>query len=174
MRKILVAVVLMFTLTMMVFGQGPRARMGGGPPPGANGGQPPDPTATLKAALNMTDAQVTAFQALIATERTRVQAIQTEIGTKRQALDALLNATSPNPTDVGNAAIAAHTSELKLAAEHAWFLGQFKSLLTGAQQTTLDGLIAAGTPIPGLGGFGGPGGPGGPRGAGRGGLRPKG
>jgi hypothetical protein len=164
MKRIFTAVLLTLTLTAGVFAQG------------RGGGHPPDPTATLTAALGLTDAQVTAFKALIATEKTRAQAIQTEIATNRKALEALLIATAPNPTDVGNAAITAHTSEMKMAAERTWFITQFKSLLTGAQQTTLDSLIAAGTPIPGIGpGFGGgPGGfgPGGPRGAMRGGPRP--
>jgi Spy/CpxP family protein refolding chaperone len=161
MKRIFTAVLLTLTLTAGVFAQG-------------RGGPPRDPTATLTAALGLTDAQVTAFKALIATEKTRAQAIQTEISTNRKALEALLTATAPNPTDVGNAAITAHTSEMKMAAERTWFITQFKALLTGAQQTTLDSLLAAGTPIPGLGGpgFGGPGFGPGPRGAMRGGPRP--
>ncbi|HYR91964.1 MAG TPA: periplasmic heavy metal sensor [Terriglobia bacterium] len=127
---------------------------------GRRGGPPPDPTATLKAALNLTDAQVDSVKALFATRQQQAEAIRTDIQQKRQALDAFLNVTSPNPADVGNAAIALRASENKLAAERDWFLTELKKLVTGAQQQTLDNLIAARTPIPLLG----PGGPGrGPR-----------
>jgi len=43
-----------------------------------------------------------------------------------------------------------------LSAERDWFLTELKKLLPGAQQQTLDSLIAARTPIPLLG-LGGPG-----------------
>ena len=135
-----------------------------GPGAGFNGGQRPDPAAALKNALGLTDAQVTAIQALEQTERTRMQAIMTDIRSKRQALDTLLNLTSPNPTDVGNAAIALHAAESKTAGERDYFISELKKLLTGDQQQKLDTLIAAngerGLPFPGLGGFG----PRGPRG----------
>jgi len=128
-----------------------------GPGPGLNGGQRPDRTAALKNALGLTDAQVTAIQALEQTERTRMQSIMTDIRSKRQALDALLNATS-NPTDVGNAAIALHAAESKISGERDYFISELKKLLTGDQQQKLDTLLAAnggrGLPFPGLGGFG--------------------
>ena len=124
------------------------------------------PLAALKNALNLTDAQVTAIQALLQTEQTRAQALRTEIDQKRTALEALLNATAPNPTDVGNAAIALHVSEKKLPAERDWFITELKKLLTGDQQQKLDTLLAANPRLPLLGGPGGLGGPGvpGPRG----------
>jgi Spy/CpxP family protein refolding chaperone len=129
-----------------------------GPGAGFNGGQRPDPAAGLKNALGLTDAQVTAIQALEQTERTRMQGIMTDIRSKRQALDALLNAASPNPNDVGNAAIALHAAESKMSGERDYFISQLKTLLTGDQQQKLDTLLAAnggrGLPFPGLGGFG--------------------
>src|SRR5437868_15435279 len=76
-----------------------------GPGPGLNGGQRPVRTAALKNALGLTDAQVTAIQALEQTGRTRMESIMTDISSKRPAPDALLNA-SCKPTDVGNAAMA--------------------------------------------------------------------
>ena len=89
----------------------------------------PSPFAALKNALNLTDAQVTAIQALLQTRETRAQALRTEIGQKRTALETLLNAATPNPTDVGNAAIALRASEKKLVAERDWFIG-------GAEEVT--------------------------------------
>jgi Spy/CpxP family protein refolding chaperone len=150
MKRILFAALLIGVLSIGLQAQG---RRGG---PGGFRGTPPDPTATLKAALNLTDAQVDSIKALLTTRQQQAEPIRAEIEQRRQALNTLLNATSPNPTDVGNAAIALRASENKLAAERDWFLTELKKLLTGDQQQTLDNLIAARTPLPLLG-FGGPG-----------------
>ena len=118
----------------------------------------PNPTTGLKNALGLTDAQVEAVNNLSQNEKTRVQTIMTDIQQKRQLLNTLLNAASPNPTDVGNAAIALHAAEAKLAPERDYFLSQLKTLLTGEQQQKLDTLLAANggrfLPFPGLGGPG--------------------
>ena len=88
----------------------------------------------------------------------------TDIQQKRQALNTLLNSASPNPNDVGNAAIVLHAAEGKIGAERTNFINQIKAQLTGDQQQKLDTLLAANggnfLPFPGLGGpgFGGPGG----------------
>ena len=164
MKRIMTALLAAVTLASLTFAQNPPF---GGPPtgnrPGAGTapqrGQALDPLAGLKTALNLTDAQVSAIQALIQTRRTRAEAIFAEIQQKRQTLDTLLNATSPNAAEVGNAAIALRASERKLAAERDWFISELKKLLTGDQQTKLDTLLAAN---PGFLGGGGPG-PRGPR-----------
>ena len=158
MKRILFAVVMTLALTATLIAQRGRGGLGG----------PPWDTATaLKDALGLTDAQVEAIKALGQAEQTRIQAIQNEIGQKRQALDALLNATAPNAVDVGNAAIALHASESKLQAERISFINQIKQQLTGDQQQKLDALLAANggrsVPLSGLGP--GPGGRG-PRGGG--------
>jgi len=151
MIRTLLSVAAAMMLAIAVFAQIPPGTM-------PSGGQHQNPLTGLKNALGLTDAQVTAIQALEQTERTRIQAIMTDVRQKRQALDALLNAASPNPTDVGNAAIALHAAEAKLSPERDNFLTQLKSLLTGDQQQKLDTLIAANGgrffPIPGLGGPG--------------------
>jgi Spy/CpxP family protein refolding chaperone len=160
-RRTLVVLLLMFGLITSVFAQNPR-RFGGSPTGDGTDSQTgrPSPFAALKNALNLTDAQVTAIQALLQTRETRAQALRTEIGQKRTALETLLNAATPNPTDVGNAAIALRASEKKLVAERDWFITELKKLLTGDQQQKLDTLLAANPRLPFLGG--GPGGPGGP------------
>ncbi len=159
MKKILAAVLTMLTITLVL------AAQRGGPPPngGFRGGGAPDPGAALKAALDLTDGQVTAVKALMETRQDRAKTIMAEVDAKRQALDGLLNAATPDPAAVGNAAIALRTSERKMEAEQVWFIAELKKLLTGSQQTTLDNLIAAKAPIPGLGGPGMRGGPRGPR-----------
>jgi len=165
MKRIFVAALITIALTMMVFAQGRRGAGPQGPPPafGAGDGQRPDPITGLKTALNLTDGQVTAVQALLTTRQERATALRTEIETKRQALETALSVAAPVPVDVGNAAIALRASEKKLVAERDWFIAELKKLLTGDQQATLDKLIAAGTPIPGIGGPGGPRGARGPR-----------
>ena len=141
MKRIVTAIFMVLTVSALMFAQR---------------GQPPDPVAGLKAALSLTDAQAEAIKALLQTRQTRAQAIMTEIQQKRQTLETLLNAPTPNPTDVGNAAIALHASEKKLPAERDWFITELKKLLTGEQQQKLDTLLAANPRLPFLGG-GGPG-----------------
>ncbi len=148
MKRTLFSVAATVILTATVFAQGPA-----GPRPGRG-----NPFGGLKNALGLTDAQVTAIDNLAQNEGTRLQAIRTDIQQKRQLLNTLLNAASPNPTDVGNAAIALHAAEGKTAAERDYFLSQLKTLLTGDQQQKLDTLLAANggrfLPFPGLGGPG--------------------
>jgi len=154
MKRIFVALTIALTLavTMTSFAQGQR-------------GQRPNPAAALKNALNLTDAQVASIQALFQANQQQAQTIMADVKQKRQALDALLNATSPNPADVGNAAIAMHTAEKQLQALHAALIADVKNQLTTDQQATLETLLKAGAMLPGLGGgFGGPRGMRGPRG----------
>jgi Spy/CpxP family protein refolding chaperone len=157
MKRTLLAVAATLMVTAILFAQGP--------PAGSPGGQRPNPLNGLKNALGLTDAQVQAITSLAQTEKSRVQAIMADIQQKRQALNTLLNASSPNPNDVGNAAIALNVSEKKLSPERDYFIAQLNTLLTGDQQQKLDTLLTAGggrlLPFPGLGGpgFRGPGGP---------------
>jgi Spy/CpxP family protein refolding chaperone len=157
-------VLMILGLMTPTFAQNPR-RFGGPPSGDGTNNQTgrPSPLTALKNALTLTDAQVTAIQALLQTRDTRAQALRTEIGQKRTAVETLLNAATPNPTDVGNAAIALRASEKKLLAERDWFITELKKLLTGDQQLKLDTLLATNPRLPLLGGPGGPGGPG-PRG----------
>jgi len=152
MKRILTLIVVLVAFSMMVFAQGQRR---GGPPPAMAVGERPDPTAALKNTLNLTDAQVESIKTLMTTRQQRAQVIQSEIEQKRQVFEGVLNAPSPNPADVGNAAIVLRAAEKKMQAESDWFMVELKKLLTADQQQTLDNLIAARTPIPGLGpGFG--------------------
>ena len=104
MKQTLFAILMIITLGAGLFAQGRPTgpRPFGGPPPNGNPqrGQAPDRTAALKATLNLTDAQIAAIAALKQTRQTRAQAIFTEIDQKRQVQETLLNATTPNPTDV--------------------------------------------------------------------------
>jgi len=154
MKRTLLAVAATLMITATIFAQG----FPGGPP---QRGQRPNPLSGLKNALGLNDAQVQAIDTLAQTEKTRVQAIMTDVQQKRQTLNSLLNAPSPSPTDVGNAAIALNAAEKKLSPERDYFISQLKMQLTGDQQQKLDTLLAANggrfLPFPGLGGPGFPG-----------------
>ena len=152
MKRILYVLLMTLPLTASMFAQRVAPGPGIAPPFGAPSGSPGNPAEAIKAALNLTDGQVEAFKALNQTRQQRAQTILAEINQNRQALDALLNVSALNPTNVGNAAIALRASENKLAAERAWFIAELKKLLTGDQQQTLDTLLAANATIPGLGG----------------------
>src|ERR1051326_2799005 len=97
MKRTLLAAAATFMVTATLFAQG----VPGGPPAGRS----PNPLTGLKNSLGLTDAQVQAITSLAQTERARVQAIMAEIQQKRQALNTLLNASSPNPTQFANAEI---------------------------------------------------------------------
>jgi Spy/CpxP family protein refolding chaperone len=154
MKQILLMIMMTLTAATMAFaqrGRNPEVA----PPQGVQRRMPPDPTAGLQAALNLTDAQVDAIKALMATRNERAQEIRTEIEQKRAALDALLDAESPIPVNVGNAAISLRASQRRIAAEREWFVTELKKLLTGDQQQKLDTLLAANPRLPLLGGPGG-------------------
>ena len=166
MRKTLLAVLIVIVLTAVALAQNaPRqGRPQFGDAPGATGQRGQQPRLEgLKAALNLTDAQVEAIRALNQTRMTRAQAIMEDMRQKRQALAALLDAVPPNPTNVGNAAIALHAVQKNLAAERDWFITELKKLLTGDQQQKLDTLLAANPRLLQGGGPGGPGRGRGPR-----------
>ena len=124
-------------------------------PPRFGRGQGPGRASGLKNALGLTDAQVTAIQALIQADQSQLQTLRTDINQKRQALNSQLAAASPTAVDVGNAAIALRASENKLKAERTSLLNQIKQQLTGDQQQKLDAILAAnggrGLRLPGLG-----------------------
>jgi Spy/CpxP family protein refolding chaperone len=148
MKRIFLAALLAMTVAAALVAQ--RAQRG----PGDR-----NPVTAFKNALDLTDAQVTTITALFQAEKSRTEAIRTEIQQKRTTLESLLNGASPAPADVGNAAIALHASEAKMKAEHDALIRQVKQQLTGEQQQKLDALLASNGGrglLPGLRGPGGP------------------
>ena len=146
MKKLLVGAVLTLALATGAFAQrgqrplGPRLG-------GASGG----PFANLKNALNLTEAQVVAIQSAAQATQQQTKTIGADLRTKRQALEALLSATSANPTDVGNAALAVRASENQLKAVQSNLLTSVRNTLTSDQQATFDSMVKAGLRIPGIG-----------------------
>jgi Spy/CpxP family protein refolding chaperone len=149
-----ISLVLLTLLATSAFAQRGGVR---GPMPGGRG----EPEAALKAALNLTDSQLAAINALNQTRMSRAEAIRMEIGTLREAFEALLEAAAPNTIQIGTAALAIHAAQKRLEAERDWYITELKKLLTPDQVTTLDNLLAANDKLPllphlGIGGRGGP------------------
>src|SRR3990170_1397458 len=136
MRRMLLTIAIALTIATLALAQRGRGESPFGEP--GQRGMRPDRTAVLKTALNLTDAQVDAIKALMKTRDDRAQSIMSDIQNKRQSLNALLDAASPNAVDIGNAALAVRAAEKKMAAERDWFIAELKKLLTGEQQQKLD------------------------------------
>ena len=160
MRRIVLTIATMLVLTGGLFAQTT--------PGGGRRGQR-NPGAGIQNALGLSDAQVATIKSLVQNSQTQFQTLQNDIKQKRQTFETIINGASPNPTDVGNAALALHASENARKAAETALLNQVKQQLTADQQQKLDTIIAAGGRGLGFLGLGfGPGGPGGPGQRGRG------
>jgi len=103
-----------------------------------------NPGAGIQNALGLTDAQVATIKSLVQNSQAQFQTLQNDIKQKRQTFETVLNGASPNPTDVGNAALTLRASENARKAAETALLNQIKQQLTADQQQKLDTLIAAG------------------------------
>ena len=160
MRRIVLTIATMLVLTGGLFAQTT--------PGGGRRGQR-NPGAGIQNALGLSDAQVATIKSLVQNSQTQFQTLQNDIKQKRQTFETIINGASPNPTDVGNAALALHASENARKTAETALLNQVKQQLTADQQQKLDTIIAAGGRGLGFLGLGfGPGGPGGPGQRGRG------
>lgn len=130
-------------------------------------GQRMNPLSKLTTALNLTSAQVSAIQSLVQTSQQQSKTITSDLKTKRTTFNSLVSATSPSPTDVGNAALAVHADEVQLQNLRNTLISGIRNTLTSDQQATFDTLVNAGLPIPGLGFGPGSRGMRGPRGGGQ-------
>src|SRR5690349_21634296 len=136
MKKLLVGTALTLVLATGAFAQrGLRA-------PGSRGGGSA-PFANLKNALNLTDAQVSAIQSSAQAAQQQTKTINADLRTRRQTLESLLSAASPNPNDVGNAALAVRASENQLRTVQSNLLTSIRNTLTSDQQLTFDSMIKA-------------------------------
>ncbi len=148
-------------------------------PPG--GPHAPHDFTVLKTYLALTDAQVTSLQELNHSARVAGQAVQTDLRTKHQALNAAIRGGATDPTAVSALAQAVQAGEAKMLAIRQDYQTQAVGMLTADQKVKLAALSAAAaltphireaemlnliTPPAGEGpgggfrrGFGGPGGP---------------
>src|SRR3954471_12751830 len=135
MRRIVLTIATMLLLTGGLFAQTA--------PGGGRRGQR-NPGAGIQNALGLTDAQVATIKSLVQNSQAQFQTLQNDIKQKRQTFETVLNGASPNPTDVGNAALTLRASENARKAAETALLNQIKQQLTADQQQKLDTLIAAG------------------------------
>lgn len=87
----------------------------------------------LQQRLNLTDAQTNGIRALQENKRKETESLRQEIQPRRQALRQLLQQPNPNPTDVGNAALAMKQTRERMRDINQRFLLGFKSLLAPDQ-----------------------------------------
>ena len=98
----------------------------------------------LKKALDLTPDQVNSLKALVQSNKAQRQAIAQDARQKAQTLRSLMAQSNPNPTDLGNAALALREARKRGQALREQTLNSFKSYLTPDQIKILEGLRRAG------------------------------
>jgi Spy/CpxP family protein refolding chaperone len=97
----------------------------------------------IKSYLNLTDSQISSLQALQTQTRTANQQTMTDLRTKEQALQTLLQGSSPDPTAVGKALLDIQSTRATLKTAHTNLVSQAVALLTPDQVTKLKALSDA-------------------------------
>lgn len=106
------------------------------PGPMRREGPPVPPDAALKSA-GLSEAQISAVHDLVAARDAKLADVKPLLAPAREAVRAALEAATPDPMTVGNAAIAAHALEGKVRAADAEFRTAFEALLTPEQSAAL-------------------------------------
>jgi Spy/CpxP family protein refolding chaperone len=104
-------------------------------PPHGGPQQGPPPQAILDEVLQLSDAQVAAIEQLNEKRRSTVEPIAQQIGTAQQALNAALNAASPDATAVGRAMLTVRDLQRQIEQAQKSFADGFNALLTDSQRT---------------------------------------
>ena len=112
---------------------------------------PPEESITAaKAALNLSEAQVTGLRALLTQRGEASRSALQELGQKQTALHTLLNQQNPSALDIGNAYLAVQSAQNGLKAAEQKFQTDFRALLTPEQRVTLQNLQNASEQIDAL------------------------
>jgi hypothetical protein len=96
--------------------------------------QGPPPQAVLHDILQLDDTQMKALGDLGEQQRAAGEAIAAKLGPAQQALDAALNATTPDATAVGKALLAVRDLQRQMESAHKIFADGFLALLNDAQK----------------------------------------
>jgi Spy/CpxP family protein refolding chaperone len=96
-----------------------------------------------KAALNLTEVQVTAFKALLKMRAETTQQIMQEVEAAQQKLHEISNRNSYNATEIGTAFLAVQTAHQRMEAARVKFRTDFESLLSPDQRSLLARLNTA-------------------------------
>ncbi len=88
-------------------------------------------------ALDLTEDQKASVKPLHEELRAQSEPVMEQLHQQMEELEALLDSANPNPTEVGNKAIAAHATRAQLKALHDDFKTRFTALLTDKQKAKL-------------------------------------
>jgi uncharacterized membrane protein len=102
--------------------------------------QPPDPVTVVATVLELSNDQITAWNAILHARETALQPIAQQAQAKQDAIGHALAADHPDPAIVGNAFIELRGLQMQVASVNAQSATQFDQLLTPDQQQRLDGL----------------------------------
>lgn len=92
--------------------------------------------------LDLTEDQKAAVKPLHEELRAQSEPVMEKMHQQMEELHALLDTANPNPTEVGNKAIAAHATRAQLKALHEEFKTRFSALLTDEQKAKLEEIHA--------------------------------
>jgi LTXXQ motif family protein len=97
----------------------------------------------VRSALNLSDAQVNALQALVTMREQTTEQVMQSVHETHKKLEDATNQANPNPADVGAALLASRGAEERLRAADEKFKLDFNALLNANQRSTLEKLKAA-------------------------------
>jgi Spy/CpxP family protein refolding chaperone len=123
-------------------GPGPNGHPGG--PPGAGA---PSPDEVLRAVLGFTDAQLAQLHALLDSRRAAGEARRAPLESAHKALHDAVEATTPDPTAIGNAVLAVRALEKQAQAANDAFKTAFAAILTDEQKAKLEQIEAIGNAV---------------------------
>jgi Spy/CpxP family protein refolding chaperone len=154
------AVLILITLVAPVYAQHGSRPNPSGPAPGM---QPPAPSQQEEAmgaglplgpvmhclkVVGLSDDQKTAIKAAVDAEAPKLQALHEQAKTDREALKALVDATTQDPCAIGTAFLKVRADEVAIHTELESFRTTIESILTPEQKLKLAGCLEAG-PGPG-------------------------
>ena len=134
MRK---AILLACVLALGAFAQPPMRH------PMAAGQPPTPPTAEIKTYLGLTDAQLTSLQSIQQQERTAVHSIMSQLETKQQALETLLESGSADAASVGQTMLDIQSLRTSIKQTRATYQPQALAVLNADQKAKLATLQTA-------------------------------
>jgi len=97
----------------------------------------------VRGTLSLSEAQVSALKTLLTMQSQATMQIHQTALENQKKLDDLISQPNPNPTEVGNAFLASHSTHEQMQAAQEKFKSDFRALLSAQQRSTLDKLQAA-------------------------------
>ena len=145
-RRLIIISTLALAVAIPVFAQGRLPRIG-------QGGQGQSGDRIIQRfdrALDLTPEQETQLRGILDSRRQETQSLAQEMKSKAQDLKNLMQQTSPNPADVGNAALAVKALRQRMQSIRQGFQSEFKAILRSDQVSKYENLLNAGNGRPGF------------------------